>query len=1275
MPSSATHPHQHFLAARLPAWAATLHAAHWQALGACLTPPQGEPGAEADWFANAAPALREALLSSQSRLDAARHRLAEALTGLEQISAFAEPRLGERLREEHQFAAPLRSTELIWLHHLFTHDVYVTTHERRSLLEAALHNFAADVSFSADSALALEGHATCRPITVIGKTTLGDSETLVDIPLHSEQFEITALPLSPADFADTCRRLDLGGQYQAHLDSHFAAPAVRPAAIALYQHSLRASAELAHVRHQISGAARDAVQRLIDGQHGINCQQLELFGVRLHEALLIDAGDAGLLLYLPGHETMLRQFDGLEAVRTHLQQALLAPASRQAFSAYVNKAQWGALLDRAQQNLDSGHSGMDQAWSLAADADLHLRVLGIDTSLFDFLFDDHVARLKAEARLLAVPTAEADEQARKHHLALWQSLGLNALMAAGFFVPAVGGLMLLVTAYQLLDEVYTGYQAWSVGDRREALQHLETTGLNLALIAGLGAAGAVAGKLASTPLMERLMPVELADGTQRLWLPELTGYRSQVELPQGLTANARGQFVDQGRHFIRLDGQLYEQRLDPVLQRWRLVHPDDAHAYAPLLEHNGDGAWRVEHEQPQAWDVHKLVQRLGPALADISEAEALMALDITGLNSTALREIHLNNLPTPPLLADTLERLKIARDVAADLPGQTAQAWVDAIAERYGAVTIDTDCARLLDRYPDVPTPLARRLVNTLPAEERALWRRTDTLPPSLRQALDRLRCELPLARGLEGLHLPILAGESSERLLFASLTRLPDWPQDLRLELRAASPQGALLRECGVPLAPRRLRLIKSAAGYEADLGERPAPGRVSHDLLQALLWTLPQELGTTLAQGGADALRVRLRTLIGAARGTFRQRLLAPEHPGWRSRLRLLGGLDPTPQRPDDFSHHSLASRLRRLYPLASLEDAQRTLRDWQAALRVPEIEVARLEARLRDLQAQLSSWAGTSARRQRAMQRIVDAQRGSSIVRLIDGTAQHVLDLSGIGLDNASLESLVLPDDFRHITELDLTHSAALSRLPEHWLQRFPALQRLKLRGCGFSRVPRLTRPEALVWLEMDRNPITWDPAQQADFDRYLNLRVVDFSDCPLTRAPDLSRHVQIRTLYMDNCLLSTLPTGLQHVLDPLLLDFSRNPLQTLPPAFALPDRIARTLRLESETLSAVAAEQIDAFYSATGIDLLVPDSDYEELLAEADDAQQGIWSRLPLAWRRDLRELLESDRYLDGLPHTRTETWRRLERQDQDRYYRRRVLAQPAINLLDRPIEQS
>ncbi len=604
-----------------------------------------------------------------------------------------------------------------------------------------------------------------------------------------------------------------------------------------------------------------------------------------------------------------------------------------------------------------------------------------------------------------------------------------------------------------------------------------------------------------------------------------------------------------------------------------------------------------------------------------------MALDITGLNSAALREIHLNNLPTPPLLADTLERLKIARDVAADLPGQTAQAWIDAIAERYGAVTIDTDTARLLDRYPDVPAPLARRLVNALPAEERALWRSTDTLPPSLRQALDRLRCELPLARGLEGLHLPILAGESR----------------------------------------PPRSTLFP--------LGERPAPGRVSHDLLEALLWTLPQELGTTLAQGGADALRVRLRTLIGTARGTFRQRLLAPEHPGWRSRLRLLGGLDPTPQRPDDFSHHSLASRLRRLYPLASLEDAQRTLRDWQAALRVPEIEVARLETRLRDLQAQLSSWAGTSTRRQRAMQRIVDAQRGSSIVRLMDGTAQHVLDLSGIGLDNASLESLVLPDDFRHITELDLTHSAALSRLPEHWLQRFPALQRLKLRGCGFSRVPRLTRPEALVWLEMDRNPITWDPAQQADFDRYLNLRVVDFSDCPLTRAPDLSRHVQIRTLYMDNCLLSTLPTGLQHVLDPLLLDFSRNPLQTLPPAFALPDRIARTLRLESETLSAVAAEQIDAFYSATGIDLLVPDSDYEELLAEANDAQLGIWSRLPLAWRRDLRELLESDRYLDGLPHTRTETWRRLERQDQDRYYRRRVLAQPAINLLDRPIEQS
>ncbi|MBJ9976470.1 leucine-rich repeat domain-containing protein [Pseudomonas sp. S75] len=1269
MPLSDIHPHQHFLDAHLPAWATTLHDAHWQALAGSLRPAQGLPGEEADWFANAAPALRETLLHSQAELDQARHRLAVALGGLEQLGAFAERRLEERLRRDHGLHIPVRTTELIWLHHLFTHQVYVTHHERRSLLEAALHNFPANVEFSADSALALRGNATRQAITVTGTTTLGDSDTEVPMELDSERFDIDPLPLSPAQFAASCHQLDLGGLYQLHLDQQFAAPAVRPAAIALYQHSLRAAADLALLCHRIGGKARDAVLEVIAGNQTVTCRRLELFGVPLHEALVIDAGQAGLLLYVPTHEHSLRGLVDLPALQARLCQDLAAPDLRRALAACVDTQQRSTLLDRARQNLDSEQRrGVDAPWQLPDDADPHLRLLAIEGALFDSLFDAHLTRLKAEARLLAVPSAEADEQARRRRLALWEALGMDALMAASFFVPAVGGLMLGVTACQLLGEVYAGYQAWRVGDRHQALEHLKTTGLNLALIAGLGAVGAVAGKLSGTPLMQALVPVDLADGSQRLWLPALAEYRSPVALPEALDANVQGQFVDQGRHFIRLDGQLFEQRLDPDLQRWRIVHPQDPQAYAPLLEHNGTGAWRVEQEQPQTWDSLQGVRRLHPQFAQAHSADVDAALAITGLDDAALRRLHLQHLSTPPLLGDTLERLSLLREVVAELPEANDQDLLQAFTERYARCDLHADAQRLLSAYPELGPRLARRVLASGFANEAAAW-------PAPQARLDSLRYDLPLVRGLEGLQVPLLAGEATERLVFASLAQVPGWPMDLRLELRAASPQGPLLRRCGLPLAPRCARVIKTTAGYEADLGERPVALPASHDPLPAVLQALPADARAALAHAQVQSLRSRVLALVDESRGRFRRRLLADRSLGHKAPGRLLGGLDPSPLQPDAFATHSLLSRLRRLYPLASNDDAERLVRQWRTNLQVPEIEVARLEARLRELRAQLSAWAGSSVPRQRAVPRLIDAQRGRSMIQLADGTSRYALDLSNLGLDDLALSTLQLPDDFAHISELNLTDSPAVSTLPSGFTQVFTGLERLRLRNCSFTRIPQVARPDRVIWLDLDRNPLTWNATLQSDLDRYRNLRVLDFSDCPLTQAPDLSRHEQIRTLYMDNCLLPTLPVGLERLTDPLLLDFSRNPLVSLPAFQWLPEGVAAVMRLESDSLGALAAQQVEAYHHATGIDLLVPDSDYEELLAEADDGQLDVWARLPVAFRRDLRNLLESDDFLDALPYSRDEVWRRLQRADQDVYYRRRMLAQPATALLDRPMDQS
>ncbi|QVM89169.1 leucine-rich repeat domain-containing protein [Pseudomonas entomophila] len=520
MDSNKPNPHQALLERQLPAWAQDATPEHWQRLGDAIAPAQGLPGAEADWFANAAPCLRKAVEASQARLMGSQRLLAKQLRGLKSINAFAEPLLAERLRNSHGFSAPLRKAGLVWLKHLYTFQVYVTHHQHRSLLEAALQNFSDRATFSWDSALALDDDWTVLKTTVMGKTTLGDSETEVSIALPSEQVTINPLALSPDAFARTCRELDIGQRYQDHLDTLFAPAATRRAAVSVYQDRLRLAADLARIRHRLDGPAWDAVQSLLTDGHALPCRQLSLFGVTVHEAVIIETGAPGLLLHLPGQLETLCAFDDLDALREYLRTALLDATFRQRFMDLVPSAQRALFCSRLRQNLDAqGDSPAGQAWPLRADADLHLEASPITGDLYDFLHNDHLARLKREARQVAVPTADADELAYKARKALWNSAGLNALMIAGLFVPALGSLMTAVIAYQLLDETYEGYEAWQVGDRQQAMQHLQSVAINLAVVGGLHLAGKVVKALGSSTLMENLEPVTFDDGSQRLWRP------------------------------------------------------------------------------------------------------------------------------------------------------------------------------------------------------------------------------------------------------------------------------------------------------------------------------------------------------------------------------------------------------------------------------------------------------------------------------------------------------------------------------------------------------------------------------------------------------------------------------------------------------------------------------------------------------------------------------------------------------------------------------------
>ncbi|MEG1039275.1 MAG: leucine-rich repeat domain-containing protein [Pseudomonas sp.] len=1281
MPSIALeNPHHHFLQRQLPLWAQHAVPSLWHRLLDAVVPAQGTLDNQAAWFANAAPDLREVVQASQTRLMHSQRALARALKGLKNIAEFAEPLLAQALLSQHQFSASLRTTELIHIHHLFTWETYVNSSERRSLLEAALHNFEEDVQFSRESALALAGDIQVEKTNVIGKAPLGDSETRADITLDSETYHITPLSLAPKDFARTCRELDLGQLYQDHLSTHLSPAHIATLTTKLHQDRLRLAADIAYLRLHINGAAQDSVHAMLsDDTSARCCSQLSVFDIVLHEALVIDLNDAGLLLYLPGQDAELQQFDSLLTLHDHLRDALLSPEVRQRFLAYMPHDQQATFLSRLRQNLDADDdTPLDQTWPLRAEADLHLSWIAIDGQLYTFLHQDALARLLAEARQIAVPTAEVDEQERKRRLALWESVSVNTLMLAGMFIPAVGALMIYVIAYQLLDEAYEGYQAWSVGDRHLAMRHLQAIGLNLAVIGGVHVAGKVLPKLFNSALMENLDPVTLPDGNPRLWKPDLVPYRSAVQLPESLKGNAQGQYRYQGRYYIRLEGAWYEQGFDADLQRWRIVHPTDAQAYQPRLEHNAEGSWRVEHEQPQYWSPATLVRRLDHRLEGFNNEQLKQAMRISGISAEQLRYMHLANDPIPTLLADTLQRMSIERQVQRALiktPGADAEALFEQLYN--GSPLASPAQARLIAQYPRISVSMARRLLaRPSPSELLALDGQT-SLPAWLQHVAEQLSSDLPLARALEGLALPRLSGSDTERLALLALQRLPGWSSSLRLELRAGSAEGPVLAEVGASDAAIRRVLIKSAAGYEPVSYDTPRPGKSTTDLCTAIVRALPAKLrqGMGLEQAAGEALRLRLLKTVNADRRLWTRRLFKPAN-GWPKQAGLRGGapLDPTP--PANSAPHvrsSLIARYRRLFPNAGDQQIQQLFSQWQRETRFISVELQALEDRLEALHRDLRLWAGNLPRRQRAIRTITNAWRRISTQAAFDAEQFFQLDLAHLELEDLDIVELALPDDFQHVQTVDLSGNPALSSLPAEFLERFPQLNCLYLRNCRFSRIPQVASPQELNWLDLEGNRITWDAWNQVALDRLQNLDMLDLSGNPLIESPSLYAMSRLRSLHLANCSLTQLPEGIATIEAPTLINLEDNQFQSLPRHFHIPRAHGAAMRLLSEALSPAMREQITTYYMENGVDLMLADSDYDELLEGISAVQRALWERLPLDFRRDLCSLLEEDDYIADPQGAQAAVWARLERMDRDADYFARAVDLGADHLLQLPLD--
>nr|WP_314872841.1 NEL-type E3 ubiquitin ligase domain-containing protein [uncultured Pseudomonas sp.] len=1177
-----TQPFHHAQIVRsLPAWSKALHPDQLNQLLSAARKDYLDPtGTPYDWYSNALPIDQEAIRRAGEERDSSREALHALLAPLKSVGDFCRPLLQQRLA----IAAPVDQAQYVFQATQVEQPTrppggpsVPTTQlpiiakgqpQLRSLLEAALHNF--------------EGPE--------------DTTRLSRLQISNEQ--IAGLPeLSLAAFIDHCRALDLGQQYQDHLSSIFdgdQASQIQAAAIKLRRDEMRLQARIASAKGLLSHLGVTALHALSTegatatyADRPLTCWQITLFGVPINEVMFMapQASEAHdpVMLYIPGAEDQLQEFTSLGESFAALKTALLEPAVRNRWVAFAPQRLQPELMVKLKRALYE-NSADDGADALVPRQTVHLdtAIKLLPSQPWATLETRHLTRLKGDARAIAVPTADVDANVRAQQLQHWLELGLTVLNVAAFFIPVLNPLMLTLGAAQLMGSVFQGISAWEDGDNAEAVAQLESILLNVALVGAAAGAGVA---LQASGFVDAMRSIRVGD-EERLWHPNIAGYASEIQLPAVRLPDQTGLYHLDGRTFVRIDEHLYETQQGPDGD-WRVVHPQDRHAYSPALERNANGAWRLAHESPLEWDRPLLLRRLGRLTQSMDAADLDSAWRSTGLDDGVLQRLHVAGERMPALLEDALARLdadqqvsqiiagvRHARPLAAhnnfalpallQLPGWPADHVVQVFegSERWGASTFYRTHAEALGEVviqisrselesgdlanvvlaqmedPSVlsdadisaserPQALQNRLADWLEGSRQDLF---DKLYPGIQPpattAVTRLRAQFP--------GLPTVACEEIENHA-SSLERQQMNAETGRIPLR-------VLEEARLMLA--RSRLDRAILGLH-----RPFLATADSGLLIEGLQA--QQPGLT----GTDLFNAAVADRATAARLIGQQQI----PPGVRSPLRLADGRIGYPLSGRGVPRPRAAPparRLQALYP--ELSNGQ--ISELQAELAQSgnlATAIRQLEVEQRTLHHELALWidgAGADFLDREERQQCAEVFR--SAWRREGGAARDTLTLERMRL----AELPRLSARFGHIRALHIG-DLQLQRLAEDFFSSFPRLEelsvighpqlpaealytalnhapnliQLQISGCGLSELSS-TAQQALIamrrlrTLDLSRNQLRLDDAQMTFLSRLridalsLSSNRIVLDQALATRFQDL---INLQVLQLDFNPLGTAP----------------------------------------------------------------------------------------------------------------------------------------------------
>lgn len=513
------------------------------------------------WMINAPKGVLEALERDAAQIDEARAAVAGRLLPLRSLDEFCSAQLKAYCQKHWQVTIEPQKDLFVRAFYEYQKEVlpldYVRTIklEQQTLLHMALQNFTEDET--------QEAHFPQQSRLQFGSASRG------------------VIPVSVQAFAKGCRDLDVGGLYQQNISEVFNLDAGAPGDDAYLNGvaldigwmktlDVKIDAHIACMRGDITRETYDLLCTLLDRKmdpeqargllfqgrqviwQGLNALDCCLWSVLVFSGWPIaDYPQEPCVVYMPNEPGRpFFEYPSLNDFKVYLDLKLEVSTYRTFFARYLGE------IDRV-----GFFSRFDQHRTLGV-----LEARAITTSLAQHFFATYAGKLQIDARTLAVPVVDVDEQVRKQRLQEYLDAGLTLLNLAGFIVPALGLLMTSVAVGQMLGEVYDGIEDWHRGDKEEALGQLVAVAQDITSMVLFAAGAKVVGKVfkrtrqSYAGYFKTLEAVRSRDGQPRLWRPDIGQYSHDHHLIDDVAADAQGLYQVGARSYVKVGDNLHQVR-------------------------------------------------------------------------------------------------------------------------------------------------------------------------------------------------------------------------------------------------------------------------------------------------------------------------------------------------------------------------------------------------------------------------------------------------------------------------------------------------------------------------------------------------------------------------------------------------------------------------------------------------------------------------------------------------------------------------------------------